>query len=345
VSGRDLARHTTELIRAVMVVAALALFARVAVAPQSAHAGDVIIILEADFYGASHDQPIVASGPSSVLANDTIPVGYVAFVTLQPAHGTLDSFGDDGSFTYTPDPGFVGQETFLYHVTPDPNLLIAGQVSGAGSDPIPPGQVFLNLTNSPAQANDDAYTIDQDTVLNEIVPGVLLNDLDPDGDPITVFDVVAPPAHGTLNAINADGSFTYTPNPGFFGTDTFDYRVTDGIDDPGAAAIGGSGASADEIATVTIIITGLPTPTPTATATEEPTVEPTTAPTEPTATPEPPAPTPSATADNTGGVTELPDTGSGSPRDGDQPLLWVALLMVAMLAASTQRHRRFLARK
>jgi hypothetical protein len=47
-----------------------------------------------------------------------------------------------------------------------------------------------------------------------------------DGDPLTSV-LVSGPAHGTL-ALNPDGSFTYTPNPNFYGTDTFTYRVFDG---------------------------------------------------------------------------------------------------------------------
>ena len=40
-------------------------------------------------------------------------------------------------------------------------------------------------------------------------PGVLANDTDPDGDPLTAV-LVTGPSHGTLT-LNANGSFTYTP--------------------------------------------------------------------------------------------------------------------------------------
>ncbi|MDF1500532.1 MAG: cadherin-like domain-containing protein [Anaerolineales bacterium] len=57
-------------------------------------------------------------------------------------------------------------------------------------------------------------------------PGVLANDADPDGDEITaVLD--QGPSHGEL-VLNADGSFQYTPEPGFTGSDSFTYWVEDG---------------------------------------------------------------------------------------------------------------------
>ena len=57
--------------------------------------------------------------------------------------------------------------------------------------------------------------------------GVLANDTDADGTPLTAV-VVAGPAHGTLT-LNPDGSFTYTPTSSFVGSDTFTYRAFDGV--------------------------------------------------------------------------------------------------------------------
>ncbi|MCI0575212.1 MAG: cadherin-like domain-containing protein, partial [Chloroflexi bacterium] len=49
---------------------------------------------------------------------------------------------------------------------------------------------------------------------------------DPDGDPLTAV-LVSGPANGSLT-LNADGSFTYQPNPNFNGQDSFTYQATDG---------------------------------------------------------------------------------------------------------------------
>lgn len=56
-------------------------------------------------------------------------------------------------------------------------------------------------------------------------PGVLGNDTDPNGDAITA-EKHTDPAYGTL-ALAADGSFVYTPNADFFGSDSFQYRALD----------------------------------------------------------------------------------------------------------------------
>ena len=60
------------------------------------------------------------------------------------------------------------------------------------------------------------------------VNDLLLNDSDLDGDTLSVNTTpVSEPANGTL-VLNANGTFTYTPNANFNGTDSFVYQVTDG---------------------------------------------------------------------------------------------------------------------
>ena len=81
-------------------------------------------------------------------------------------------------------------------------------------------------------------------------PGVLANDFDEDGDAF-IAQVVSQPQNGDL-IFNADGSLTYIPNVGFFGTDTFEYLVSDGLLNSNVATVsietiiapsGGSGGS------------------------------------------------------------------------------------------------------
>src|SRR4029453_13434296 len=57
-------------------------------------------------------------------------------------------------------------------------------------------------------------------------PGVLGNSTDAGGDALTVA-LVNPPASGSVT-LNADGSFVYTPNANFHGTEGFSYVVRDG---------------------------------------------------------------------------------------------------------------------
>ena len=80
------------------------------------------------------------------------------------------------------------------------------------------------VVNSPPHANDDAGTTSEDTA---VVIDVLANDIDADGDPLTVSAVTDPP-HGTA-VIDPDAkTITYTPDPNFCGPDTFGYTMTDG---------------------------------------------------------------------------------------------------------------------
>ena len=66
----------------------------------------------------------------------------------------------------------------------------------------------------------------EDTALVIAAPGVLANDSDVEGDALTAV-LVSGPANGTL-ALNADGSFTYTPAANYNGADSFTYKANDG---------------------------------------------------------------------------------------------------------------------
>ena len=87
----------------------------------------------------------------------------------------------------------------------------------------------IPVTNTAPIAVDDSYTVTQDITLEVAAPGPLSNDTDPDGQPIVVADPrpTSGPFHGALT-LDPDGTFTYTPDPGYFGTDTFIYGATDG---------------------------------------------------------------------------------------------------------------------
>ncbi|HVL52916.1 MAG TPA: cadherin-like domain-containing protein [Vitreimonas sp.] len=83
------------------------------------------------------------------------------------------------------------------------------------------------VSNNAPVAQPDSYSTGRNAVLVLDVPGVLVNDDDPDGDPLTALQTGSP-ANGVL-LWAGDGSFTYTPDPGFVGTDSFTYQATDGI--------------------------------------------------------------------------------------------------------------------
>jgi hypothetical protein len=88
--------------------------------------------------------------------------------------------------------------------------------------------VMLNTTgNHQPVAAADGYSTTRREALAVAAPGVLANDTDPDGDALTAT-VASGPTKGTL-ALSPDGSFLYTPDKKFIGTDTFTYTVSDGL--------------------------------------------------------------------------------------------------------------------
>lgn len=159
-----------------------------------------------------------------VLANDVDVDGDALSVVgvSQGANGSVTNGG--GSVSYTPNPNFYGADAFTYTVSDGQGGLDTATVS-VNVAPLP---------DAPS-AEDDSYSMNQDTTLTVAALGVLGNDSDADGDALSAL-VVTTTSNGTL-APSADGSFTYTPNPGFTGTDTFTYKANDGGLDSNVATV------------------------------------------------------------------------------------------------------------
>ncbi|HSJ27868.1 MAG TPA: cadherin-like domain-containing protein [Acidimicrobiia bacterium] len=104
-----------------------------------------------------------------------------------------------------------------------------------GSDTGMPSLFYILQNQAPVAVND-SYSTKQDTALVvSAANGVLANDTDADGDALTAI-LVAGPTNGNLT-LNADGSFTYTPNSNFTGSDSFTYKARDGIADSNTATV------------------------------------------------------------------------------------------------------------
>jgi hypothetical protein len=155
----------------------------------------------------------------SVVTNDTdVDAGDVLTLDSYDAAGVVRGELVDlggGSFTYVPGSGTSGIETFTYVVSDGQGGTDAGAVT-----------IDVAPLADPPEAADDAYVIVEGATLVEAAPGLVANDADQDGDPLTAT-LVAGPTSGAL-ALAPDGGFTYAPDIGFSGTDTFTYRVEDG---------------------------------------------------------------------------------------------------------------------
>ncbi|WP_188476525.1 Ig-like domain-containing protein, partial [Primorskyibacter flagellatus] len=146
-----------------------------------------------------------------VLANDTDPEGDTLTITTvsDPANGTAAIVG--GKIVYTPDANFNGTDTITYTIS-----------DGNGNTDTATVTVTVNPVNDAPVAADDAASTPEDTA---VTINVLGNDMDVDGDPLTITNV-STPANGTATIVG--GQIVYTPNPDFNGTDTITYTISDG---------------------------------------------------------------------------------------------------------------------
>jgi VCBS repeat-containing protein len=178
--------------------------------------------------GQTLDIPPDGATVSGVLANAFDTEGDPLTASLAPnggpANGTL-SLNSDGSFTYTPNAGFHGADSFTY-------------VANDGFSNSAPATVTLAVDTPPVAVNDtyvilvpgQEIDIGLDAAGNG-TPGVLANDTDADGDTLSAHPLLDPfdsPKHGHVT-LSADGSFVYTPNPGYTGPDSFSYFASDGL--------------------------------------------------------------------------------------------------------------------
>jgi len=159
------------------------------------------------------EDDILTVAARGVLINDTDydPAILTAVKVTDPANGTL-VLNADGSFTYTPVANFNGTDTFTYKAN-----------DGLADSNTATVAITVTAVNDTPVAVDDFYTTDEDTILTIAAPGVLANDSDVDLDPMEVV-LVTDVEFGNLT-IFGDGSFTYTPDPDFFGTDSFVYQL------------------------------------------------------------------------------------------------------------------------
>jgi Big-like domain-containing protein len=114
----------------------------------------------------------------------------------------------------------------------------AGNGSFAGSSDRENHLVQSAAANQPPTAGNDEYnTIEgaNHTLTVGAGAGVLQNDRDPEGGPLTASDASDPP-HGRVT-LHGDGSFSYTPVADFFGDDQFTYRVRDGSGNSSTATV------------------------------------------------------------------------------------------------------------
>ncbi|WP_345321094.1 Ig-like domain-containing protein, partial [Novipirellula rosea] len=140
-----------------------------------------------------------------VSTNDTYAgaVGYA--LNTGPSNGNA-TVNPDGTFTYTPDPDFNGSDSFTYDATD-----VNGDIET---------QAVTVTVNAVDDASDDTATTNEDTA---VIGDVSTNDTYAGA---VTYALNTGAANGTA-VVNPDGTFTYTPDADFNGTDSFTYDATD----------------------------------------------------------------------------------------------------------------------
>ncbi len=163
--------------------------------------------------------PLVISGPDGVLSNAT-GTGLTLTAQSPAAHGTAALDLSDGSYTYTPNTNYAGTDSFTYTVTDQFHRTAIGTVTISVLAPTPP--TAASYTESTAEGT---------TLTVDATDGVASKDT---GTGLT-YALTDDPLHGTA-VVNADGSYTYTPDADYSGTDSFTYTVTDADNQTASAA-------------------------------------------------------------------------------------------------------------
>ena len=155
-----------------------------------------------------------AGVPVSFVLNGTDPDGDVLSfaIAAPPSQGSLS--GGPRLYDYTPAISAGGTDVFTFVVS-DGGLQATGTVT-----------VFIT-PNLPPTGGPDEYDVRDRGVLVIDPPGVLANDSDPEGRPISAI-VDSEPAYGTLQ-LRPDGSFVYRHLGSLADIDRFSYRIDDGM--------------------------------------------------------------------------------------------------------------------
>ncbi len=165
----------------------------------------------------------------NVLTNDTDPENDNYFVNpiliTDPTNGSV-TINPDGSYTYTPNTGYLGPDVFEYEVCDDGNPVKCASA-----------EVYITVIDLDA---DPATPISTTTTgvgipNNNVEGNVLANNYNPGIDLIINTLPTSLPTHGTVT-INPDGSYIYTPTPGYAGPDEFSYEVCN-TETPASCAI------------------------------------------------------------------------------------------------------------
>lgn len=144
--------------------------------------------------------------------------------------GGVIALNANGTFTYTPPPGFSGNDQFRY-------------IAGNGNLPDNDAIVTISVGASPV-ANADSYNVVGNvSIAPNSAAGILANDTGGgllvtavNGSAANVGAALLTTGGGNLT-VNSNGSFSYNPAPGYTGNDSFTYTADNGFSNPATATV------------------------------------------------------------------------------------------------------------
>ena len=138
------------------------------------------------------------------------------YLVKNPKKGKVEFLNKQGDFIYTPEPNENGVDSLYF------------SFGDSLSSKIDSGLVIIeiNSINDAPVTNNAAEVILEDFKLSKsVAEGLKTISLDVDGDPLT-YEMIEGTKNGVLE-FKKDGSFTYSPNPNFFGVDSFTFIAAD----------------------------------------------------------------------------------------------------------------------
>jgi hypothetical protein len=169
-------------------------------------------LANADFFSIQQDS---GANQFSIFDNDSDPDddAFLLSNVSSAGHGTLNYTDNASTFTYTPDSGFSRTDSFTYTITNS----VGGRATATTT-------VFVSVSgNNPPVATGPVVTLVTNVYTATVNP--LAGVTDPDSDTVS-FVAVTRPALGSVT--NVSGQLVYTHPSNYFGSDSFDYYLTDG---------------------------------------------------------------------------------------------------------------------
>jgi len=177
-----------------------------------------------------NDLPVANNGNLKTNEDEAIYVQLIAsdidsenldyIIVEQSLKGTVVILNDSGAYVYTPNENANGSDSFSFKVN-----------DGIGNSNIATVSISISSVNDLPVANNGNLKTNEDEVIN----GQLITS-DIDSDPLD-YIIVEQSVKGTVVILNDSGAYVYTPNDNENGSDSFSFKVNDGIEDSNIATV------------------------------------------------------------------------------------------------------------